>query len=312
MTHVSDILVIGGGIAGLLCAREFVKQGYATTLTERQKAGREASWAGGGILFPIYAWKQPESILSLWKESFAMYPGLASELRQSTGIDPEWYPCGMAIFDADLEDAMAWCARHALQASRIDSSAAKELIPGIAGLGTASGLWLPEIAQIRNPRLLAALQIDLKNKGAVLFEDTEVLRFHVSANRIEAVETNRQKFCAAEIVIAAGAWSKALTRPFVAQPEIFPVKGQMLLYKAQPDLLKSIVLREDRYLIPRLDGHILAGSTLEYRGFDKSITAEARMELDSFAKRMLPSICSAVLIDQWAGLRPASPSGVPY
>ncbi|MGH8560262.1 MAG: NAD(P)/FAD-dependent oxidoreductase [Methylococcales bacterium] len=312
MTRVPDVLVIGGGIAGLLCAREFVTAGYTTTVIEKQKAGREASWAGGGILFPIYPWNQSESIIRLWKESCAIYPNLVLDLRETTGLDPEWNPCGIAILDPGAEDALAWCARNAIRGCRMDPAAANSPIPGITGIGDSAGLWFPEIAQVRNPRLLAALQIDLKNKGVMLFENTEVLRFHLKDNRIYAVETNRRTFSAAEIVMAAGAWSKTLAGPFVPWPEITPIKGQMLLYKAKPGLLKAIVLYQDQYLIPRLDGHILAGSTLEHTGFDKTTTREARQGLDSFARRVFPSISRASLIDHWAGLRPGSASGLPY
>ncbi len=312
MTRLPDVLVIGGGVVGLLCAREFVTAGYSTTLIEKQKSGREASWAGGGILFPIYPWNQSESIMPLWKESCAIYPNLALDLRETTGIDPEWNPCGMAILDTGADDALAWCARNAILACRIDLAAASKLIPGIAGIGDPSGLWLPEIAQIRNPRFLSALQIDLKNKGVILFENTEALRFQLKDNRICAVETNRQTYSSAEIVIAAGAWSNALAASYAPWPEITPIKGQMILYKASPGLLKAIVLYKDQYLIPRLDGHILVGSTLEYTGYDKTTTREARQDLDSFARRIFPSISTASLVDHWAGLRPGSASGLPY
>lgn len=312
MSRGSDVLVIGCGIIGLLCARELVTAGYATTLIEKQKAGREASWAGGGILFPIYPWTQSESIMPLCKESWAMYPKLASDLKETTGIDPEWNRCGMAIFEADARYALNWCARNAIRGYRIDWREILDLIPGITGLGDSTGLWLPDVAQIRNPRLLSALQIDLKQKGVVLLENTEALHFHLTGNRISRVETNRQMLSADEIVITAGAWSKKLAQPFALSPEITPVKGQMLLYKTKPGLLKPIVLFQDRYLIPRLDGHILAGSTVEHTGYDKTTTHEARQALDSFARRILPSLPGDSLIDHWAGLRPGSPSGIPY
>ncbi|MGH8550765.1 MAG: glycine oxidase ThiO [Methylococcales bacterium] len=310
MSRVSDILVIGGGIAGLLTAREFILAGYATTLIEKQKVGREASWAGGGILSPIYPWRQAESIMLLCKESNAIYPRLASDLKESTGIDPEWTSCGMVVLEEPEQGVLAWCEKNAVPACRIDPIDVDNLIPR-AEVIESPVLWLPEVAQIRNPRLLTALQIDLKNKGVTLFEDTEVTGFSVQNGRIRGVRTNQQTFSAAEIVIAAGAWSNTFSEPFPPQPEIFPVKGQMLLYKAKPSLLKPIVLSNDQYLIPRLDGHILVGSTVEFSGFDKTTTLEARRQLDSFARRILPSLPRDSLIDQWAGLRPGSPSGIP-
>ncbi len=310
MSRVPDILVIGGGIAGLLTAREFVMKGYATTLIEKQKVGREASWAGGGILSPIYPWRQPESIIPLAKESNAIYPELASDLKESTGIDPEWNRCGMLILDFLEENVLTWCKKNALPAYRIDPIEADNLIPRVPIIESPV-LWLPEVAQIRNPRLITALQTDLRNQGVTVFENTEALHFGVKNNRITEVKTNRHTFSAGEIIIAAGAWSKTLTGPFDPQPEVIPVKGQMLLYKTKPGLLKAMVLYDGQYLIPRRDGHILVGSTLEYAGFEKTTTREAKQQLDSFARRILPSLPPDSLIDHWAGLRPGSPSGIP-
>ncbi len=311
MSRVSEYLVIGGGIIGLLTARELASAGYATTLIEKQKVGREASWAGGGILFPIYPWRQPEAIMALCKESCLIYPGLASDLKESTGIDPEWYVSGMIILDLLEENVLAWCQNNAIPAHRIDPTKSVKL-PVQSNFPSGAALWLPEIAQIRNPRLVSALRIDLKNKGVILLEDTEAVQFKVNERRISAVETNRHTFSAGEIIIAAGAWSKILANAFTPQPEVVPVKGQMLLYKTEPGLLKPIVLYNDQYLVPRQDGHILAGSTLEFSGYDKTTTHEARQRLHSFARQLLPSLSEESLIDHWAGLRPGSPSGVPY
>lgn len=311
MSRVSDILVIGGGIAGLLTARELVIAGYATTLIEKQKVGREASRAGGGILSPIYPWRQHESILPLCKASDAIYPDLSADLIETTGIDAEWNRCGMAIFDDRPEEAVAWCQKNAVPALQIGPAGVVNLLPR-SGFTERPLLWLPEVAQIRNPRLLTALQMDLKNKGVTLLEDTRVTGFSLKNDRIRQVKTNQQPFSAGEIIIAAGAWSGILTAPFIPHPQIFPVKGQMLLYKTKPGLLKPIVLYNDQYLIPRRDGHILVGSTLEFSGFDKTTTREARQHLDSFARRILPSLPCDSLIDHWAGLRPGSPSGIPY
>ena len=311
MNRHPEVLVIGGGIAGLLTAREFVTAGYATTLIEKQKVGREASWAGGGILSPIYPWRQPESITPLWKNSLLIYPDLATDLHETTGVDPEWRPCGMAVMNHRIDDALTWCANNAIEARRLDRKDAIGLIPRVA-INDEPILWLPEIAQIRNPQLIKALKIDLKNKGANLLEGTEALSFSLQHDRIVQVKTNRHTFTADEIIITAGAWSKVLVDGFPPSPEIYPVKGQMLLYRSKPGLLKPILLRGDRYLIPRRDGHILVGSTLEFSGYDKSITVDARMQLDYFAKRLLPCLSDALLVDHWAGLRPGTPSGIPY
>lgn len=311
MSVRSDFLIIGGGIAGLLTARELVTHGYATTLIEKQKVGNESSWAGGGILFPIYPWRQSESLFPLCQESLRIYPELAYELKHSTGIDPELCISGMLILDAPDQAALAWCEKHRVTASVLNLEDS-DILPGDAWHESMPVLWLPDIAQIRNPKLITALRADLKSQGVVLFEESEALRFVVSHDRIECVETQNKSLCAAEIVIAAGAWSKMLASPFDPRPEIVPVKGQMLLYKTQPGYLSQIVLYQDHYLIPRLDGHILVGSTLEYTGYDKGVTRAARIQLDSFARRIFPTLAENALIGHWTGLRPGSPLGIPY
>lgn len=311
MTRTPDILVIGGGIVGLLCAREFVLAGYNTTLIEKQKIGQEASWAGGGILMPLYPWQQPDAIIPLWRESLVLYRHLTLDLKNTTGIDPELHRCGMIILDDLSVDALSWCKKNAIEARHPDPAEEMTLLPR-TGFVKQPAWWFPETAQIRNPRLLAALQIDLRNKGVTLLEDTEALHFSLKNNRIHQVKTHQNVFSAGEIIIAAGAWSKLLVGELPPLPKITPVKGQMLLYKTKPGLLKPIVAYNDRYLIPRRDGWLLIGSTLEYSGYDKQTTRAARHQLESFAHRILPSLSSYSLIRHWAGLRPGSPSGIPY
>ncbi|MGR9108272.1 MAG: glycine oxidase ThiO [Gammaproteobacteria bacterium] len=309
----TDFLVIGGGIAGLLTARELAAEGYATTLIERQKVGREASRAGGGILFPLYPWRQPDAILRLCQHSGSLYAGLARDLKETTGIDPEWDRCGMLIPGACSHEALSGCRAHGIAAREISPGETAALIPRLS-VGNGPALWLPEIAQIRNPRLLAALHMDLNQKGVRVLEDTAACRFSIVHDRITEVIGERQTFSAGEVVIAAGAWSAQLAKGLPPQPDIQPVKGQMLLYKSRPGLVKPIVLDQDqdRYLIPRKDGHILVGSTVESSGFDKSTSLEVREQLDAFARRLLPELSADSLIDHWAGLRPGSPAGIPY
>lgn len=172
-------------------------------------------------------------------------------------------------------------------------------------------LWLPDVAQVRNPRLIKALRLALERMGVRIVEHTEVTGIVATEDRVERLDTTVGPFAAERYVVAAGAWSKKLLGKRGVQLDIKPVRGQMLLYRAQPGMLRHIILQNGTYLIPRDDGHILAGSTLEDVGFDKATTEEARVALHARALGMLPQLAQAEFIKHWAGLRPGSPGNIP-
>lgn len=313
MTTTPDITIIGGGIIGLLTAREFIKAGATVTVIEKNELGQESSWAGGGILLPLYPWRQPEPITRLVIQSLKLYPALASQLTAETLIDPEWNPCGLLIVkNPDIAAAVNWCdTNHILyRPAGVDFFNMLNTIPD-------QPLWLPEIAQARNPRLVKSLKQDMINKGVTLIEHCELTGVTLDKNRITAINTTSGQFAVNQLIIAAGAWTGRLFQHLFpaaidATPKIAPIKGQMLLFDAQPETLSYMVLDGDQYLIPRRDGKILAGSTVEQDNFNKTTTIEARERLHSFTLNLLPSLKNAPLIKHWAGLRPGTEHGIPY
>ncbi|MCX8050132.1 MAG: glycine oxidase ThiO [Methylohalobius sp.] len=305
-------LILGAGISGLLCARELVQSGCQVEIVERGQIGREASWAGGGILSPLYPWRQPAAIERLTQSSGQHYAELSQALKQATGIDPQWQQCGMLWFSLrDLEAAIKWCQKRKIAWQILSPKEVAELQPGIE-VQESQALWIPEISQIRNPRLIKSLQQDLRQCGVILKENTPVLGFVRSRERIAAIKTSNGKIEADVFIVTAGAWSSSWQIEEAWQPDIRPIKGQMLLIKAKPNLLRLIVQCDEHYLIPRLDGRILVGSTVEDSGFDKRPTRPAFEELYAFALKTLPILkCSPVEL-HWAGLRPKAPGGIPY
>lgn len=311
---MTDIIIIGGGVIGLMTARELMKAGARVLILERQLIGRESSWAGGGILSPLYPWRAAEPIVQLWLRSHAEYSELTESLRHSTGIDPEWRKSGLLIADCDDEHrAETWCESCGIAYERPDLSSLHELEPSIQ-LMPGAPIFLPEIAQVRNPRLLRALQSELLAAGAQISEHRSVSEIAVDGTRITRVECGGETYSADQYVITAGAWSGAMSDRFFSlpRPGVEPVKGQMIIFSARPGLLGHMVLNRDHYLIPRKDGKILAGSTLEHVGFDKSVTESARSELLEFAYGTLPALRTCSIEKHWAGLRPGSPTGIPY
>ncbi len=165
-------------------------------------------------------------------------------------------------------------------------------------------LWLPGVCQVRNPRLLQALMKAVELRGGVIVEDTEVTRWNMAGGRVRSVGTSRgEEYAAANYVVTAGAWSGRLLHQFALKLDIWPVRGQILLFRADPGLLDVIVLKEPEkfYLIPRRDGHVLAGSTLEDAGFDKGGTAEGREMLLAIARALVPELTEDVLAASLGG-----------
>ncbi|MGZ5027329.1 MAG: glycine oxidase ThiO [Methylobacter sp.] len=313
MTTIPDITIIGGGIIGLLTAREFVEAGATVMIIEKNELGQESSWAGGGILLPLYPWRQADAITRLVLQSLKLYPALASQLIAETRIDPEWNPCGLLIVkNPDLTEAVNWCS-----ANNISYRPAGPDFFNRLNTAPDQPLWLPEIAQARNPRLVKSLKQDLLNKGVTLAEHCELKSLNLTKDRVASIHTSSGQFAVNQLIISAGAWTGQLFRhlfpaTIADAPKIVPVKGQMLLFDAQPETLSYMVLDGDQYLIPRRDGKILAGSTVEQDDFNKTTSTEARDRLHAFAQNLLPSLNNFPVIKHWAGLRPGTEHGIPY
>jgi glycine oxidase len=186
----------------------------------------------------------------------------------------------------------------------------REIEPGL-GLIPESAAWLPEVAQVRNPRLAQALRAALVNKGVEIRPDCPARDWIIEADRIRAVRTPEGEIGADCFVVASGAWSGELLQSTGIKLPVEPVRGQMILYKGPPGLVSCITLYKGRYVIPRRDGHVLVGSTLEYVGFDKHTTQQGLDDLRRSAIEMIPDLAALPIEKHWAGLRPGSPDGTP-
>ncbi len=304
--------VIGGGIIGLLCAHELRLAGKPVVVIDRQTVGKEASWAGGGILSPLYPWRYsiPVNTLAHWSQ--ARYPGLIQELAVATGLDAQWTPSGLLIFGAeDQQQAWAWAVAQDVDLQKLAHPDICRIEPLVSSqLETA--LWLPEVAQVRNPRLLAALCADLRQSGVEFRENIEVTGFNEHAGDLTEIQTTQGAISTNRCLLASGAWSGELLANTGIELPIKPMKGQMLLLSTPRVSLKRMVLKNHRYLVPRRDGQILVGSTLEDTGFEKSTTMAARNELLQAAVEMVPGLAHSPVERHWAGLRPGSADGMPY
>lgn len=292
-------MIVGGGVIGLSSALALRRLGASVMVIDAAAAGAGASWAGGGILSPLLPWEYPQHVAQLAARGAAMYQAWTDDLRAISGLDSEYHRSGMIVvapFDAN--EALVWAA-----STKVTVDA------GIFWPDEKPALGIPSVAQVRNPRLIAALLATARARGIDVVEHTRAERLVENGESIDAVRTAAGDLHAEAYVIAAGVWTPSLAPS--ADLAIKPIRGQMLLFGACKKPLANIVYRDGIYLIPRRDGHILAGSTREDVGFDCSTTEEARVQLSRAAIEIWPALRQAALLKHWAGLRPMRPDNAP-
>ena len=306
------MIVVGGGIVGCLTALNLAQRGCQVTVVERNQIAAqtsgESSWAGAGILFPLLPWMYKDEVNTLALRGASLYPQLCDELKRETGIDPEYTQSGMLIeppFDADA--AINWCAKIQIEFKQVGES-----------------LLLPAVAQVRPPHLLQALKQLLIQQNVTLLEHIQLEPLQLeplkNTNKIDGWRANIHAgtgtvLKADTFVVTSGAWSFELLKDTAAGLDIKPMRGQILLYdlrhQAASDLPTNIIYQDGFYLVPRRDGLLLAGSTLEDVGFDTTTTETMRQALQLKAEHMLPSLKHAAVIKHWSGLRPGTPDNLP-
>jgi glycine oxidase len=306
-------LVLGGGVSGLSSALRLLQRGHKVTVLERATVGSESSWAGGGILSPLLPWDYGQALASLALRSMAAYAGWVDGIQTISGRDAEFWRCGMLALDVTApEQALSWCSANGMAAERWESTGLRTLSPALPPQGGGSNsVWLPEVAQVRNPRLVATLRAAVEQLGGRTHEHSPATGVLTQGGRATAVQTATDTFAADTVVLATGAWSGLGLAGLAATPQIRPIRGQMLLFKLEPGMLDTILYRRGLYLIPRRDGHVLVGSTLEAAGFDKSTDAATRQRLHADAAELLPALAAIQPVQHWAGLRPGSPDNIP-
>jgi glycine oxidase len=317
MAKNPDVVIVGGGVVGAALAWRLAKDGRSVVLLERGEIGREASWAAGGILTPVHLADYPPALSALCDASAKLYPDLVRELRDDSGVDVEYRVCGFLIVERNDEEAghtaqlEAFKRGAGLPVERLGLDALRELQPGLSS-DVRGGLLLPDIAQIRNPRLAVAFAEAARKKGVDVRPNVQVTGFLRVPGRVNGVRTTQGDVYAGTTVIASGAWSGDVLKPLGLALAVKPIKGQILLTQAAPGTIGPVIEAADTYLIPRADGKILIGSTLEDVGFDKRVTLDAVSSLAARAAAILPALGNLPLVTSWAGLRPSTPDRLPY
>lgn len=318
--ETADVVIIGGGVIGLIIARALVQRGVSDVmLLERGSLGSEASYAAGGILAPQAEADLADDFFELACQSRDLYPALASELLAETGTDIELDPTGtlyLAFTDRDekeIERRFEWQARAGLLVDKLSAADARRLEPAIAE-NVRGALWFSDDIQVDNRRLLSALIAANQKLGVRLFTGTKVESVRTEHNRISGVETAKRFVSTSRVVMAAGAWTSLISTNSGQQlprVRVEPVRGQMLCFQTNPRLARHILYSPRGYLVPRLDGRILAGSTTEQAGYAKEVTADGVNEVRSHALEIAPVLASLEIAGSWAGLRPHAEDDLP-
>lgn len=312
MTTQPDVLIIGGGIIGLTSAYFLAREGVRVEVLDKGDFGQEASWAGAGILPPGNPDHARTPFEQLRAHSAALFATHSAELRDQTGIDNGYVRCGGLEFAdaADERTAEEWRAEGVV-CEPVDGRRLGQLEPALfPELGRA--FYLPDMAQVRNPRHIKALLAACQLLGVGLRPGCPVWGFEIEGKQVLAVRTDRGLTRAGQFLVTAGAWSDALLHATGWQPGIRPVRGQIALLNPGVRLFRRILLWGARYLVPRPDGRVLVGSTVEDAGFDKRTTSRAIGDLLALACHLAPSLAQAHVERCWAGLRPGSPDGLPF
>ena len=307
-----ECIVIGGGVIGMMTARALHLSGMKVLLLERGPLGGESSWAGGGIISPLYPWRYQDSVNCLAQHSKTLYPDLVVQLQDESKLDCELIKSGLLVVDqTEKERALSWAERWAENVQPVADRQTVLSIEPVLSDEIEQALWMPDVMQVKNPKIIKALRASFDRLGIAYREHASVHEIIVKDGRVTGVRVGDEMLGADRVIVAGGAWSAGLIDA-VQHVDIEPVKGQMIMFKGEPDLVKRIVLSDGHYIIPRHDGRVLAGSTLERAGFDKTTSDSALDALRKTASALVPVLDSLPVERQWAGLRPGTENGVPY
>lgn len=311
------IAIIGAGVSGLLTALELIEYGCQVSIFDQQQAGQAASWAGGGILSPMYPWRYPQAVNTLAQNGKTLYQQWNQKLQPLTGIDFEIHDTGMLIFDeSDFEIGLNYAKKHRepmQHASYLDGNPLQQVNSRINSK-LEQAIYFPELSNIRNPRLLQSIMAYLKQHPLVhFFEHRPVVKLHIQQHQIGYVlDESGIKIEADQFVIATGAWSQHWSQQLDLDIPVHPVQGQMVLFKTPAQWLPTMCMNNVMYLIPRQDGHIVCGSSMAHCGFNTLPDSKTKQNIIDACLEMVPELAQFPIVKQWAGLRPSSPTGIPY
>lgn len=317
-----DVVIIGGGVIGCASAWRLGQAGMRVAVIERGEIGREASHAAGGMLAPLAEADQADDFFHLCVRSRALYADFARELRAASGMDIEYRTEGTLYLsltetdDEELERRWQWQHKAGLNVKRLNADCVRKLEPFI-NEKLRWALQFPDDHQVNNRLLARALALAAQSAGVVLLTHTEarclLIESQAGQKRVVGVDTTCGSLQAGVVVVAAGSWSGLLAPADerCSQFAVEPVRGQMIAVAMPAPPLRHVIYSRRGYLIPRMGGFLIAGSTTERVGYDKRVTAGGIASIIERATEMLPRFGELAITETWAGLRPHAADDLP-
>ncbi len=313
----TDVIIVGAGVIGLSIAYELLCRGTRVTLVDQGDPGKEASWAAAGVLAPQGALPVHRAYLDLCISSLDLFADWSSRLLEETGIDVEYRTeAGLQVaFDDAESEELDERYRHqvdlGLPVERLSGEEVRALEPMLSP-ETRCGLLFERMHQVENRRLVQALVAAVRSRGGAFRIGDPVVDLIVRRNRAAGVVVPGERIGAERVVVAAGAWSGLLKWIPGSPPPVQPVRGQMVCVDGRGvPPLGRVIYGLEQYLVPRRDGRVLMGATVEKTGFDASVTAGGVSDVIREGLRMAPGLAEAPVVESWAGLRPMSKDGKP-
>lgn len=312
----AEAVVVGGGVIGCAVARHLAAAGVDVIVLERGTPGAEASSAAAGMLSPLAEARAPGPFLDLLRQARSAFPAFAQMLCAETGIEVGYRDRGTLMLaltaedESELDGRYRWQSAAGLEVERLSAEEALRLEPKL-NPAVRWALRFPGDHQVENRQLARALWAAAAQAGARFQLGAEVTRLLREGSRVRGVELAGGETVEAEaVVMAGGSWAgrmEGLPRPL----PVFPVHGQLLAVEALPPIFEHVVDSPRCYLVPRADGRLIAGATVERRGFRKMTTPAGMIHLLRGAVEIAPSLAELPLVDSWAGLRPGTPDDLP-
>ena len=313
----ADVILIGGGVMGCASALALAGEGLRVLVLERSVPGAEASSAAAGILGAQTEAHEPGPFFELAKRSRATYGAWALRLQETTGIDVGYRKCGVLsiAFDDEgkkkLTEEVAWQTGEGLAVETLDASGVARLEPAVSALASFA-VHFAEDGRVDPPRLLKALHIAAAGAGARFQTGTYVRSVDVAEGAVRGVLLeDGTRVASPHVVLAAGSWSTLVEGIPLDPTAVRPARGQIVELETRQPVLRRVVFGPSCYLVPRDDGRVLVGSTLEFVGYRREVTALAVRNLLSAAIEIAPSLADASLTRTWSNFRPYASRGTP-
>ncbi len=313
------VAIIGGGVIGAAVAWRLAARSSSVRveLFEQGRIGREASWAAAGMLAPQAEAHEPGPMFELCLQAKQCFDGLVERLIAESGVDPEYDREGIiyvALSEEErvkLEARARWQSQAGAAVEELTTRQALGLVPQLSEQ-VLYALYLPTNHRLENRKLVQAYAGAAAKAGVLLHEGARVARVITGAAAVSALELVDGSSYPCDVVVnAAGAWAGGLGGIEADGVRTEPVRGQIVCFGAQPGTLPMAVFSEHGYAVPRRDGRILAGSTMERAGFDKSVTLAGLKRIATGMDMLFPGMSGLSVAEIWAGLRPAPPDLLP-